>query len=229
MHSSPSARKLVQMSAWLVTLCTISNASQAQSAGTWLFKGGINTISPAVSSGDLSASSLPNTKIDVKSATSLIATATYLLTDHVSVEAYAGLPYEHEVIGDGALAHVGKLGSVKQVSPTVFAQYRFRSAESVFRPYVGLGLTYAYFYGEEGSAALTALSNPGGPPTRLQAESAWGLSPQAGLTYNINAHWFIDASIIKTFLKTTNTLSTGQKIKVKLDPVSVNASLGYRF
>jgi outer membrane protein len=229
MHSSSSARKTVPVSLVLATLCAISSAAQAQSAGMWLFKGGINTISPSVSSGDLSASSLPGTKVDVKSATSVIATATYLFTDHVSAEAYAGLPYEHEVVGDGALANVGKLGTVKQVSPTVFAQYRFRPAESVFRPYIGLGLTYAYFYGEEGSAALTALSKPGCPPTRLQAESAWGLSPQVGLTYQINPHWFIDASIVKTFLKTTDTLSTGQKIDVKLDPLSINASLAYRF
>jgi outer membrane protein len=228
MHHRLSARKSIQISAVLAMVwCSGANA---QSARTWFLKGGINTITPVVSSGDLSASSLPGTRVDVKSATSLIVTATYMVTDNVSVEAYGGLPYEHEVVGAGALANVGKLGTVKQVSPTVFAQYRFMQAESVFRPYIGLGVTYAYFYGEEGSAALTALTNPGSDiPTRLKAESAWGLSPQVGLNLKINSKWFIDASIVKTFLKTTNSLSTGQSVEVKLDPVSINASLGYRF
>jgi outer membrane protein len=229
MHCIQAIRKSIQVHVFLAMLCAMSSTAFAQSKGAWLIKGGINTITPEVSSGDLSASSLPGTKVDVKSATSVIATATYFYTHQLSVEAYLGLPYEHEVVGAGALANVGKLGTVKQVSPTVFAQYRFAQAASVFRPYIGLGLTYAYFYDEQGSAALTALSNPGGSPTRLRAESAFGLSPQVGFNYKINSHWFIDASLVKTFLKTTNTLSTGQKVDIKLDPVSMNASLGYQF
>ena len=203
--------------------------AQAQSAGTWLVKGGINNIAPQVKSGDLSAPSLPGTKIDVKPATSLIVTATYMYTDNFSVEGYAGLPYKHDVEGDGAIAGAGKIGTVKQISPTVFAQYRFMAPSSAWRPYVGLGLTYAYFYGEEGSGTLTALTNPGGPPTEMSTDAAFGLSPQIGATFVLNDKWHLDASVIKTFLKTTSTLSTGQSIDTKLDPVSINFSLGTHF
>jgi outer membrane protein len=210
-------------------LCAAGGAATAQSAGSWLVKAGINHIAPQVKSGDLSAPSLPGTKIDVEAATSAILTATYMLTDAWSLEFYAGLPYEHDVVGDGAIKGVGKLGSVKQVSPTLFGQYRFMAANAPLRPYVGLGLTYAYFYGEEGSGTLTSLTNPGGPPTRMSASSAWGLSPQIGVAYKLSDRWFIDASVIKTFIKNENTLSTGQKIETKLDPVSTNVSIGYRF
>jgi outer membrane protein len=203
--------------------------AQAQSAGTWLVKGGINHIAPQVKSGDLSAPSLPGTKIDVKAATSVILTATYMVDDNFSVEGYAGLPYKHDVEGDGAIAGVGTIGTVKQVSPTVFAQWRFQGASSAFRPYVGLGLTYAYFYGEEGSGTLTALTNPGGPPTRMSTDAAFGLSPQAGLTWKLNDTWHLDTSLIKTFVKTTSKLSTGQQIDTKLDPLSFNISIGQKF
>lgn len=210
-------------------LFAIGGTAAAQSKGSWLVKAGVNHIAPQVSSSDLSAPSLPGTKIDVEAATSAILTFTYMVTDQWSLEFYAGLPYEHDVVGDGAIKGVGKLGSVKQVSPTLFGQYRFLAANAPLRPYVGLGLTYAYFYGEEGSGTLTALTNPGGSPTRMSASSAWGLSPQVGATYKFDDRWFVDASVIKTFIKNENTLSTGQKIETKLDPLSVNVSIGYRF
>ncbi len=205
------------------------SAAMAQSAGTWMGKLGVNNIEPQVKSDNLSAPSLPNSKVDVKSNATAIFTLTYMYTDAVSIEFYGGLPYKHDIVGDGSLSNVGKIGTTKQVSPTVFGQYRFLPPESVFRPYVGLGLTYAYFYGEEGSNALTALTKAGGPPTQLSIDAAFGISPQLGLTYQVNDHWFIDASVVKTFLKTTAKLSTGQTIDTKLDPLSTNVSLGYRF
>ncbi len=210
-------------------LVALGNAALAQSAGTWLVKGGFNGIAPAVKSGDLSAPSLPGSQVDVASANSLIATATYMLTNSASVEFVAGLPYKHDIQGAGALAGVGKLGSIKQISPTVFAQYRFMAPTATLRPYLGVGLTYAYFYGAEGSAALTALTNPGGPATRLSSTSGLGLSPQVGMTIQLHERWYLDASIIKTFLKNSTTLSTGQKIDTTLNPLSTNVSIGYRF
>jgi outer membrane protein len=208
-------------------LCGV--AAQAQSAGTLLFKAGINKVTPKVSSGELSAPSLPDTRIDVKSDVSGILTATYMLTDNVSAEFYAGLPYEHEIVGAGSIAGVGKIGSVKQVAPTLFAQYRLGAASAMFRPYAGLGLSFGHFYGEKGAASLTALTNPGGAPTRLHVEDRFGLSPQLGATVALGDKWFLDAAVIKTYLKTTSKLSTGQSIDAKMDPVSVNLSVGMRY
>lgn len=209
-------------------LCAVSGA-QAQAAGNWQVKAGINTITPKVTSGDLSAPSLPGTKIDVKAATSLIVSAAYMYTDNISMEAYAGLPYRHDIVGAGTIAGAGNLGTVTQVSPTVFGQYRFGSPTSGLRPYVGLGLTYAYFYGEEGSGTLTSLTNPGGPPTTSSTDAAFGLSPQIGATYTLRDKWYLEATLVKTYLKTTTSLSTGQSIDVKLDPVSFNFAVGQRF
>lgn len=214
---------------WLCTLALAAAPAQAQDAGTMLLKAGYNQIIPEVRSGDLSPPSVPGTKVDVKEAGAPIFTVTYMATDHLAFEFYAGLPYKHDIVGDGAIRGVGKIASVEQVSPTLFAQYRFFDKESTLRPYVGLGVTYAYFYGEEGSAALTALTNPGGEPTLLDVEDAWGISPQVGATWKLSRAWFLDLSVIKTFITATTRLSTGQSIEAKLDPMAVNLSLGYRF
>lgn len=222
-------KKTLLQAGLLAALALAANGASAQRAGQWMVKLGVNQIDPQVTSSDLSPPSQPGSKIDVEAATSLIFTAAYMFTDNWSAELYAGLGYKHDVVGAGTVAGVGRLGTVKQVSPTLFGQYRFLEANDIMRPYVGLGLTYAYFYGEEGSGTLTALTNAGGPPTRLSVDAAWGISPQVGATFQIDKNWFADFSVIKTYVKTTNHLSSGQTIDVKLDPVSINLSVGYRF
>ena len=211
-----------------VALCG-AGAAQAQVAGDVLVKLGWNKIMPKVKSDDLSAPSLPGSKIDIKSASALFFTATYMITDDISVEALGGLPYKHDIVGAGAVAGVGKIGSVHQISPTILLQYRFMNADSPFRPYVGAGPTFAKFYGTKGSAALTAVTNPGGPPTTIGGDTELGATTELGASFKIDKHWFVDASVLKTFINTEAKLSTGQRTRARLNPVSVNASIGYAF
>jgi len=225
-------KPLLPVLALLAGAASVSSA-QAQSQllpEGWAVKLGVNRIAPQVSSGDLSAPSLPGTQVDVKADNSVIATLTIPLDAHWTTEIFGGLPYEHEIVGDGAIAGSGKIGSTKQVSPTVFAQYRFGEAKQTVRPYLGLGLTYARFYGEKGATALTVMTNPGGgTATRMSIDPAWGLSAQVGATLDLSDRWFLDVAVVKTKLKTTTTLSTGQHIDTKLDPLSTSLSVGYRF
>ncbi len=206
-----------------------AGAVHAQAAGDVMVQLGWNKIMPKVKSSDLSAPSLPGSQINIKSASALFATLTYMVTEDISIEALGGLPYKHDIVGAGAVAGVGKIGSIHQISPTVLLQYRFLSADGPFRPYVGAGPTFAKFYGTKGSAALTAVTNPGGPPTTIGGDTEWGASLQAGANYKIDKHWFVDASVIKTFISTKATLSTGQETKARLNPIAINASIGYTF
>ena len=206
-----------------------AGAAQAQVAGQVMVKLGWNKIMPKVKSDDLSPPPLPGSKIDIKSASALFFTATYMITDDISVEALGGLPYKHDIVGAGAVSGVGKIGSVHQISPTLLLQYRFMPADGPFRPYVGAGPTFAKFYGTKGSAALTAVTNPGGPPTTIGDDTEWGGTIEAGANYKIDKHWFVDAAILKTFISTKAQLSTGQTTKARLNPISINASIGYAF
>ena len=206
-----------------------AGAAQAQVAGQVMVKLGWNKIMPKVRSSELSAPSLPGSTIDIKSASALFFTATYMITDDISVEALGGLPYKHDIIGTGSVQGVGKIGSIHQISPTVLLQYRFLSADAPFRPYVGAGPTFAKFYGSKGSAALTAVTNPGGSPTTIGGDTEWGGTTEVGLNYKIDKHWFVDAAVLKTFINTKAQLSTGQTTKARLNPVAINASIGYAF
>lgn len=213
-----------------VACVALAGTAQAQSAGDWLVRAGATQIRPQVSSGDLSAPSLAGTQADVKSASQLSGGITYMFSDHVDIDLPLALPFKHDIVGAGAVAGVGKIGEVKALPITLLAEYRFMDAGSRFRPYVGAGLTYAEFFKARSTAALSALTG-GTPtdPTTLKVDSKLGFTVDIGASYAINDHWFVDASVTKTLLKTTTHLSTGQTMDIKLDPVSVSAAIGYRF
>lgn len=204
--------------------------AQAQTAGSWLGRVGVTQIRPDVSSGDLTAPSLAGTKADIEEATQLSGGITYMVTDNFAIDLPLALPFKHDIVGDGAIAGVGKLGEVKALPATLLAQYRFNEARAKFRPYVTGGITYAKFFKERSTATLTALTG-GSPsnPTTLKVDSKFALTVGAGGSMAINERWSVDATVLKTFLKTRTKLSTGQTLDAKLDPLSVCLTVGYRF
>ena len=207
-----------------------AGSSFAQSAGTWMARVGVTTIAPQVSSGYLSAPDfMGGTKADVGSSTQLSGGITYMWTDHIAIDVPVATPFKHKLIGDGAIKGAGDVGEVQALPFVVFLQYRFMEANAKFRPYLGLGATYAYFFNEQGSGTLTALTNPGGPPTKLTVDSKFALTPQIGATVAIGDKWFVDFHLSKSYLSTTTHFSTGQHLDIALDPVSYGIDVGYKF
>jgi outer membrane protein len=207
-----------------------SGAASAQTAGSWLVRAGAARIAPKVDSGDLSAPAFPGTKADVDSNTQFGGGITYMWTDNFAIDLPLSMPFKHDINGDGAIAGVGKIGETKALPITLMGQYRFLEASSPFRPYVGAGITYAKFYKEKGTAALTALTGgTSANPTTLKIDSKAAATIQVGASFTFNERWFVDATVLKTFLKTTTTLSTGQTLDIKLDPLTTAVFVGYRF
>ena len=222
-------KNTVKLLALAAAMTVASAASAQQEAGTWLGTLGVNKITPKVESGDVSAPALPGTKTDVGSDTKPRFTVGYMLTNNISTELDLGLPYKHELYGAGAINGTGKLATAEVLPPTAFIQYRFLKPDSLVRPYVGLGITYAMFQKERGSGQLTAVLNTGGPAATFKLDDKWAASFQIGGTVKINEKWYLDASVIKTKLKTQAHYSTGQVQDVRLDPLAVNISVGYAF
>lgn len=207
-----------------------ASAAQAQTAGTLLLRAGVTQIRPNVDSGDLTAPSLGGTKADIRASTRPSGGVTYMLTDQFAIDVPLAVPFKHDIVGDGAIAGVGKIGEVRSLPITVMGQYRFLDAKAPLRPYVGAGLTYAKFYKAKSTAALSALTG-GTPanPTTLSVESKLAATLQLGVSYAFNEHWFADATVLHTFLKTRTTLSTGQTLDTKVDPDTVALTVGYMF
>jgi outer membrane protein len=222
--------KNIKISAALFAVMVAGSAHAQWADGKWMVGVGAQQITPQVKSGTLDAPSAPNTQIDTKSDTQPIVWITRMLDDHWSVELPINAGFKHDIVGAGAIAGVGKIGSVKALPITVFGQYRFMEASAKIRPYVQLGITYAKFSDARGSATLDAL-NPINPPggTGLKVDSKWALSPGLGVTIALTDKYFADVQYVKTFLKTTSHLSTGQNIATKLDPDAIRIGVGMRF
>lgn len=223
-------QSLLRVAAVGAAACAAVGAAQAQSAGAWLVRAGAMNIAPDVKSGDLSAPAFAGTKADVKSASQVGGGITYMLTDNWSVDLPLALPFKHELVGDGAIAGVGKIGEVKALPASLFGQYRFGAPSAQLRPYAGLGITYAKFFKERSTAALTALTG-GTPanPTTLKVESKLTASVQLGATLALKDRWSLDAAVVYTPLKTRATLSTGQTLDMTLNPTALSLGVAYRF
>jgi outer membrane protein len=202
----------------------------AQGAGSWLLRGGATTIQPQVQSGDLSTPSTPRSQADLESDTQATAGITYMITDRWALDLPLSAGFKHDLVGAGALAGVGRLAEVKLLPISLMLQWRFGEADAALRPYLGLGPTYARFYGSRSTAALSAITG-GSParPTTLEIESKWTASVQLGAAWRVAPRWQLDAAVSHTPLKTEGRLSTGQTLPMKLDPLSLSLGLAYRF
>lgn len=216
--------------ALVVAASLVAATAHAQSAGSLIVRFGATQISPDVTSGDLTTPSLAGTKADVRADTQVTAGITWMWTDNISIDLPLAAGFKHDIVGDGAIAGSGKIGQVKALPMTLLAQYRFLGAGSSVRPYIGVGPTYARFYKGRGNATLSAIT--GALPsnaTTLSVESKWTYTLQLGAGWQVAPRWTLDAAVMTTPLKTRTTLSTGQTLDAKLDPMSYTFGVGYRF
>ena len=209
---------------------TFGTVAQAQSQGSWLVRGGIMQLAPQVTSGTLTAPSLPGAQSSVSNSTQYAGGITYMLSNSVAIDLPIALPFKHNLYGAGSISGVGKIGDTKAIPATVMVQYRFGESSGIFRPYLGLGVTYAKFDGEHTTAALSGLTG-GTPltPTTLSIQSKLAATMQMGASYKIDERWFVDGAITKTPLKTRNTLSTGQTLDISLNPIGISLGVGMRY
>ena len=88
-------------------------------------------------------------------------------------------------------------------------------------PYVGVGLTAAFFYDSQPSLPTV---------TKVGLSNAVEPAIQAGFDYNISGPWFANFDEKQIFINTTARINGGTiVVKTSLDPTVVGAGVGYRF
>ena len=103
--------------------------------------------------------------------------------------------------------------------PTVTLQYHF-TPQNTFSPYVGAGVNYSYFYGEETGTGFTD----------LEVEGGFGVALQAGTDIWLNENWGLNLDVKKIFLNIDGKLNDGAiRADIDLDPWIVGAGVSYRF
>lgn len=139
---------------------------------------------------------------------------TYFFNDHIGAELIAATAQHQVDYSTGA-----NLGDVWILPPTVTLQYHF-DRTNAFSPYVGAGLNYSWFYGEDAGTGFTDLDVEGG----------LGYALQAGFDYWLNDHWGLNLDVKKIWLDIDAKLNNGTiTADVDLDPVIVGGGVSYRF
>lgn len=157
-----------------------------------------------------------NLQTDVEFAVVPEVDLTYFFTRNIAAELIAATS-KHDM--DAGTLDVG---SAWILPPTVTLQYHF-TPDSAFSPYIGAGLNYSMFYGEDADAGFNNLDVDGG----------FGWAVQAGFDYWLNDNWGlnVDAKYIDLDVDVdVNMGSTPLTAKdVELDPWILGAGVSYRF
>ncbi|NHB57806.1 OmpW family protein [Acinetobacter sp. 194] len=153
------------------------------------------------------------------------------------------------------LGGYGKVAEARAWTPAFEVQYHFgKTGVNKFRPYLGVGLMYAYFNDLEmnsglkndlikaghmianikdgkAGAALERETSSANPKVKLEASDAFAPVATAGFTYDFNDRWFAVGSISYAHLKGETTITVkdaqlGELIKAKSD-IEINPILGY--
>jgi outer membrane protein len=203
----------------LVAAALLPALATANQAGDVMIRAGVATVRPVSNSDNV----LGLGSFDISNSTQLGLTFGYMVTDNIGVELLAATPFTHNISLNG----VGTIAQVKQLPPSLMAQYYFGSKEDKLRPYVGVGLNYTSFFdakfNDTGSAA--GLSD-------LSVSHSWGVATQAGVDYNLNKSWTLNASVWWMNITSDVKFNAGgqqQTINTQVNPWVLMLGAGYRF
>ena len=114
-------------------------------------------------------------------------------------------------------AGAGELGDAWIVPPTLTLQYH-PLPDKAFSPYIGAGVNYSFFFGEDSSNG-----------DKLDVDGGFGWAAQIGADYWLNDNWGlnVDAKYVNIDVDVQSGANTASN--VELDPVIVGVGVSYRF
>jgi len=216
-----------------IVLPIISPTLAAYEAGDWIVRAGAATVQPNDDSGLVAG--IDGSSVSVDDAVQLGITASYLITDHVGIELLASTPFEHDISASGSIAAVGEIASATQLPPTLSIQYYPLDKNSLWQPYVGVGVNYTIFFDEETTDNLAAAFNA--ESSSISLDNSVGLAAEVGVDYAIGDRFLVNATIwwidldtnADVTLNNADGSSVDTSVDVSIDPLVYMLSVGYRF
>ena len=152
----------------------------------------------------------------------------FFFTKHISAELVLTYPQKHELHFNESAIGSFKSGSFRHLPPTLMLQYHFMP-DSWFRPYIGGGVNYTFFFNEK-------LAVPGVTGLHLETGSLGG-ALQFGFDVQLKKicsclpdDLFFNADLKKIFIDSKVKNDAGVTISnLNPDPLVIGVGLGYRF
>jgi outer membrane protein len=165
---------------------------------------------------------VPGARLGISAGVSPELDASYFVTPNLSFQLIAATS-RHTITAKGGGLGGATLGSAWVLPPTLTAQWHFPQF-GVVRPYVGVGITVAFFYGISPSAQLLGTSD------KLGLRTAVGPSFDVGFDIPVQGNWSINVDVKQMILPTAARLNHGAITAMTgLDPTVVGFGVGYKF
>ena len=200
---------------------------------------GISQVQPHSSTSDfVGPFTFSGIRVEVRDKTTPFISFTREINDQWDLELALGVPPTHDialninnpVLPASAQALSGQVvAKVRQVAPTLFANYKFLEKTSAIRPFVGIGINYTRFDNTSSTAAGNTLN---GGATSIALEDSVGLALQGGVVYRFNELWSLSAAVATAQVKskiTTNTLGIERTADIRFRPRVFTVAVGYSF
>ncbi|MCP5019550.1 MAG: outer membrane beta-barrel protein [Ketobacter sp.] len=213
-----------------LSVAMASGSALAYQQGDMVARAGLAMVDPDASSTPLvlNGNVVSDTSVDVDDNTQLGLTFTYMLSDDIGVEVLAATPFSHTVTAKGLGDDLDAI-DLKHLPPTVSIQYFPMASDSVFQPYLGVGLNYTTFFDEKLTSDFKAVFGDGD----VSLEDSFGLAFELGCDYQLSDNLVLNAAIWTIDIDTSATikLDSGNKITtdVDIDPLVYMVGVGYKF
>lgn len=185
----------------------VANTAIAMDQGDWLIRAGASYIDPKSNNHEI---------VSVDSATSFTFNVSYFMTEAWAVELLAAWPFKHDLeLKDGT-----EIGDTKHLPPTLSIQYHW-APNSVFQPYVGVGLNFTTFFSEDLYGPLEGVD--------LDLGNSWGLAGEIGADIKLSDQWFLNLSVRYMDIETKAKLNGESIGKVDISPWIYGGNVGFRF
>ena len=157
------------------------------------------------------SSSIPG--LDVENQWAPELDFTYFFNKNLAAELILATT-RHEVTLNGA-----SLGKVSVLPPTLTLQYHFTNL-GAFKPYIGGGINVTWFYNDDLKVGNTTLG--------VDSTSVGG-ALQAGIDYEIQKNWFLNADVKYIWIKTDVKAGGATLTELEINPWVFGIGVGYRF
>lgn len=224
----------------IALLGVIASSSMSFAQTTTLKVGWVN-IEPNATASSISGAFTPvdALSLSIKRQSTAFFSFSREINDDWDAELALGVPPTHDVsvvVKNAALvtptvsaANGQVAATVRQVAPTLFANYWLSSKGSTVRPFVGVGVNYTSFDNANSTPVNTMVN---GGATSIQLTDSMGIAMQLGVAIKMDGPWSLNAAWSTAQVKTkmtTNTLGIERTADVSFKPSVVSVSLGYSF
>lgn len=203
----------------------------AAAQGDFLVRLRAINVDPSSSSGEVftNGSAIAGSGVTVDDDFQPELDLSYMVTDHWGLELILASS-QHDVLGEGTLAGLGKILDARTLPPSLLLQYHF-APDARVRPYVGAGINYTLFFSEDATASFEQAA---GGSSDVSLDSSFGFAAQVGLDIAINDDWFLNFDVKYVDMSTDAEIVTPGalgtlRVAVDIDPTIWGIGIGRRF